>query len=75
MKLIESIDAMKARSALMSGINIDFQYVQKLTPQVLNYTGADSDEFRETCATLESLCSKVIDGMEQIKELLPKNEK
>ena len=71
MNIESTIEELKKKSALINGVNIDFQYIQQLTPQVLNYTGEHTQEYKNLCVTLRSLCSKVEEGIGEIKLLIP----
>ncbi len=71
MNIEENIEKLKKRSALINGVNIDFQHVQILTPQVLNSVDQNTQEYKDLCKTFYSLCDSVEEGLKQIKQLIP----
>lgn len=74
MDLESRIQELKDKSSLLNSLLIDFQHLEQYTPQVLNYKGQNTDEYKNLCVSLFKICERVEEGSKKVKLLIPNNE-
>lgn len=64
------IEASKKKASLLSDLKIDFQYMQQLTPQILEYIGEKTDQYKNLSSDLVKVCERVEQGAKEVKTLI-----
>lgn len=55
----------------LSAFNIDSQFIQQIGSQVFNYSGEDSQQYRDMCSNLSFIINDSIEDLQKIKQILP----
>jgi len=70
MDIDSQIEELKKNNSLLQSLHVDFQFLQQLTPQVLNYTGKKTDEYKSKASSLIKICESLEQGAKEVKVLV-----
>ena len=68
------IEKQKRKASLINDLAIDFEYVKSIFPQVMHGKSESDEEFKSACSLLHTICSRLEDGLKELKEIVPQDK-
>jgi viroplasmin and RNaseH domain-containing protein len=70
MNIDSQIEELKKNNSLIQSLQVDYEFLQQLTPQVLNYRGKKTDEYNAKTSSLIKICERLEQGAKDLKVLV-----